>query len=295
MALTGSIQNKRPGAGVYPGAGVAKGGQQGRSALVSNGAASVKPGGSTPAASQRRVTHPGAVNTGGPAAPARPANAAPYGYHATLDRFAKEADPYRVIMRNGKRVTIRLSQMTPAEKVAFANRNKTAAPTAGSPAAPVTAAPPQVALEDSQYFMDLADAQYGLDQSLGGINADLTRLRSNVGGKTLYDTMFERANQQFDQSKRGSRNELAQGNLLRSGAMNRRVGELAGSYADTQRQIDEEYGATAVNRLETQAAQQRAAFAQQQQMLQMAAAQRAQERLAAANAAAYGQTIPGGE
>lgn len=293
MALTGSIQNKRPGAGVYPGAGVAKGGQQGRSALVSNGAASVKSGGATPAASQRRVTQPGASPSLSSKPAARPANAAPYGYQATLDRFEKEADPYRVIVRNGKRVTVRLSQMTPAEKLAFANRNKAGAAPVGG-ASPAVAAQP-VALEDSQYFTDLADAQYGFDQSLVGINSDLARLRANVGGKTLYDTMFERANQQFDQSKRGSRNELAQGNLLRSGAMNRRVGELAGSYADTQRQLDEEYGLTAVNRLETQAAQQRAAFAQQQQALQMAAAQRAQERLAAANAAAYGQTIPGGE
>jgi len=294
MALTGSIQNKRPGAGVYPGAGVAKGGQQGRSALVSNGAASVKPGGSTPAASARRVDTGGGASVPSRPVVKRPENAPPYGYQATLDRFEKDADPYRRIMRNGKSVLVRLSQMTAAEKRAFANRGKApagAAPVAGAPAGYV----PQFSLEDSQYFMDLADAQYGLDQSLGGINADLARLRANVGGKTLYDTMFERANQQFDQSKRGSRNELAQGNLLRSGAMNRRVGELAGSYADTQRQLDEEYGATAVNRLETQAAQQRAAFAQQQQMLQMAAAQRAQERLAAANAAAYGQTIPGGE
>ena len=277
MALTGSIQNKRPGAGVYPGAGVAKGGQQGRSALVTNGAAAVKSGGATPSASARRVTNPGSpVSTPSPAKPAVTAS-----------------DPYRSIMRGGKRVLVRLSQMTPAEKLAFTNRsNAVAAPVAG--ANPAVAAQP-VALEDSQYFSDLADAQYGFDQSLVGINSDLARLRANVGGKTLYDPMFERANQQFDQSKRGSRNELAQGNLLRSGAMNRRVGELAGSYADTQRQLDEEYGLTAVNRLETQAAQQRAAFAQQQQALQMAAAQRAQERLAAANAAAYGQTIPGGE
>lgn len=256
MAFSGSIQNKRPGAGVYPGAGVAKGGQQGRNRLVANGAAAVKSGGYTPRATGALAgwMHPASVRHARPIANS----------HGAL----RPGQPKYVTSPVGG--------------------------AAVKPAPGVVAHPeyvPQFSLHDSDYFTQLADATHGYESQVGGINSDLARLQNRVGGKSLYDTMFERAQNDYLHQMHGARDDMNKRGLRFSGAMDRGAGDLASGYADNQRGLDEQYGATAINSLNTQLAQQRAAFSQQQQLLEMAAASRAQDRLAAANAAAYGSTI----
>lgn len=295
MPLTGSTQNKRPGAGVYPGSGVAQGGQQGRSRVVHNGAAGTKPGGRTPGASQPRgqavtgtfgtpVRRPG-VGTVQPGTP-------PPG-----------TDPYRRTARG----LVRWSRMTAAERAKFGNNPDGSAPgsgvsaggggaAGGVAAAPVAGAPPIPAYEpqlrDSAYFMDFAGAQQGFDDALNPINAELARLRYNgIGGKTLYDTMYQDAEKNFGYQVRDTRDQMHKVGLGRSGRFDRAAAGLGSEWTNTQRELDESVGSTAINRLETQAAQQRAAFSRQQAALEMAAAAREQERRAAYNQSLYGMTI----
>lgn len=302
MALTGSTQNKRPGAGVYAGAGVARGGQQGRPRAVHNGLGGAKPGGATPGASQPR---PGSARPARqPVSYRRPAPApigtVPAGTPAPVGQWLK-------VVKNGKVVRMDRNKMSPEllRKALAMQMNKPGgggavggggAATGPAAAGPTAASPspyvPQFAMHDSDYFMDLAGAQAGFDSELNPINSELERLRyKGVGGKTLYDTMFDRAQQDFNYSVRDTRGDHASRGIGRSGRFDRAAAGLADQWTQGQRGLDEQYGATAINRLETQAAQRRASFAQQKSTLEMAAAARAQQRLQDYNASIYGQTI----
>jgi hypothetical protein len=298
MALTGSLQNKRPGAGVYPGSGVAQGGQQGRMGQL-HGGINAKSGGSTPGASQPRPDMrggaappvPAAGHMGSGTAPPVPPGMqtlaanfkGPRTYKApdgSVRRTAAWADYLR---RSG----VLLAPAKPKPGVPGA-----VAPVAGAPAAVDPGYTPSFALEDSDYFLQLAEAQRGFDDQLNPVNSELARLRyAGVGGKTLYDSMFENANRDFNYSVRDTRDGMHKSGLGRSGRMDRAATGLASGWLDTQRQLDESVGATAINRLETQAAQARSSFAAQQAALQMAAKARADARREAYNASLYGQTI----
>lgn len=205
-------------------------------------------------------------------------------------------------MRNGRSVLVRLSQMTPAERAAqMAPRPTGGAAAPAGPAAPdtpgpVAGAPPipqyNPQLQDSSYFMDLAGAQAGFDSALNPINSELSRLRyKGVGGQTLYDSMFADAQRNFNYGVRDTRDQMHKVGLGRSGRFDRAAAGLGTDWVNQQRQLDETVGSTAINRLETQAAQARASFAQQQAALQMAAAAREQERRDAYNQSLYGMTI----
>lgn len=293
MALTGQTQNKRPGAGVYPGAGVAQGGQQGRMNTM-HGGIGAKSGGATAKASQPRNADPrGPAFDVAPISPGKPhiKHGQDSGRLPMPKPFVKPQGGMRYVTRGGKRVAVAWNQLTPAEKLRFQQAAPgAAAPVAGAPAAP--AYTPSFALEDSDYFMGLAGAQADFDGALNPINSELAKLRyAGVGGKTLYDTMYENANRDFGYSVRDTRDQMHKQGLGRSGRMDRAASGLASGWTDTQRQLDETVGGTAINRLETQAAQARSSFASQQAALQMAAADRARQRREAYNASLYGQTI----
>lgn len=311
MALTGSTQNRRPGAGVYPGSGVAQGGQQGRSRVMHNGVGA-RSGGRTPGASQPRVTgtfaapRPGQLPAGSTAKPGmmpRPSTRLPPGVGQPLPEASRPTDGYLWVVKNGKKVRMHRSAMSPdllaaALKMGMNKPNVAGGGGAvgGVAAAPVAGAPPIPAYEpqlrDSAYFMDLAGAQQGFDDALNPINAELARLRYNgIGGKTLYDTMYQDAEKNFGYQVRDTRDQMHKVGLGRSGRFDRAAAGLGSEWTNTQRELDESVGSTAINRLETQAAQQRAAFSRQQAALEMAAAAREQERRAAYNQSLYGMTI----
>lgn len=282
MALTGSTQPKRYGAGVYSGSGVNAGGQSGRSNAVMNGIG--KQGGATARASQPKPaagwTAPVAATS---ARPAQPANS--HGAYAGPKQTA--ADPYRRVMRNGKSVLVRLSQLRPGD----VHPGGAVTAPAGPGGVAGGAAPPAYDIHDSDYYTGLANEQAGLESALNPFQSELAKLRANVGGKTLYDTMFDRANSGFMDAVSRSRDDASKRGLLRSGAYDKQAAQLGQDWTAQQDELTNTYGSGRINTLEQQIAQQKAAFAQQQQALEMAAAARARERLAAANQSIYGQTI----
>lgn len=266
MAFTGSIHNKRPGAGVYPGAGVARGGTQGRMNIMHNGVGA-QGGGYTPGATGKRFVKPGSSVK---PVPINRFNTGARGHVANASRFVA---PHRA--------PVTATPPVPATPVT---------PTAG----PVAPAPyvPQFELHDSNYFNDLAGIQRGLDDQLNPIQGELSRLQyRGIGGKTLYERMYEQAQRQFQLGVRDARGDAAKSGLLRSGRFDRTAGDLSSGWVDQQAQLDDELGGGALNRLHTQEAQARASFAEQQRSLELAAAERARQRLADYNASIYGQTI----
>lgn len=284
MALNGATNPKRYGAGVYTGSGVNAGGQQGRMAISANGIGGAKPGGATPGASQPKpVARPVATSQATALHTSYPGKAVTTTFGAT--------EPYRSVIRNGKRVLVRLSQLTPAERAGKPPVAGTK-PTTGAPTL-ATGKPldPLYNIHDSDYYNSYANEQYDLESQLNPIQSELAKLRSNVGGKTLYDTMYERANQGFLQSVASSRDDASKSGLLRSGAYDRTAADLGQSWVAQQDELSNTVGSGRINMLEQNIQQQRSAFAQRQQLLEQAAAARARERLAAASENIYGQTI----
>lgn len=283
MAFTGSIQNRRPGAGVYPGAGVARGGQQGRMGAITNGVGGARQGGATARASQPRRQTTGGIGTVPQGTPPPVPARTPRGRTFTDGRGNLRAIGGRIIRAAPPLRTPSPDLMTTPQPGA--------PPIPPEPLDQPPAYTPQFELHDSEYFMGLADEQASLDQALNPMQSELAKLRTPMGGKTLFDSMFERANTDFLETVRGSRVGAAQSGLLRSGAYNRQAAGLGSDWVRQQDELSNQYGAGRINALETQSAQARAAFAQRQRALEMAAAARARDRLAAANAAIYGQTI----
>lgn len=263
MALTGSTQPKRPGAGVYPGAGVAAGGQQGRSNAITNGIG--KQGGATARASQPKP---------------------PVGYQSTLNSFAQQAQARLPAASNGSR--------------AGAPQRPLVKPGALKPLAPVTPGPPRPPLgtqdetgayRDSRYFMDRAALQGQYDTSLADPFSELTRLRAVTNGQTLYDRMYADANDRFMRNVSGTRNDASLSGLLRSGAYDRQAADLASAYGNEQQDLYSTVGAGRIRDLEASVAQQQAALQQQLAALALSSEERMRQQRAAENAATYGQTI----
>jgi hypothetical protein len=290
MAFTGSIQNKRPGAGVYPGAGIARGGTQGRMNTM-HGGIGARSGGYTPGATGKRRITTGARQPFTPAGPAT----------HTTPNATRPTSGYVWVVKNGERVRVHRDTLTPdvLKRALQMQMNggagfgtKPVADPAQDPAAGLPGYKPVFELHDSTYFNDLAGYQRQLDDDLNPLQGELARIQyRGVGGKTLYERMYERAQSDFTRGLRDTRGEAARSGLLRSGRFDRQAGEMSNSWVDQQAQLDNELGAGAVNRLQTQQAQARARFAESQRLLELAAAERARERLAAYNAATYGQTI----
>lgn len=281
-SLNGSIQNKRPGAGVYPGAGVAAGGQQGRLGVMHGGVGGAKTGGATAGASQRA-----------------PVKSVVQSAHAVA--AAPSKTKYAYVTRGGQRVAVNQTLLTPAEKLKL-GLTKPGAPITPQPGGVIpspspTAASPAVNLHDSQYFMDLAGLTGQFDTQRSPLQAELAKLQYHgVGGKTLYDTMYDRANAGFMDSISQQRDAASKSGLLRSGYGTKQLNEMGDAWTQQQADLSNQYGEGRINELNTQQAQLAAQQAQQQSLLELAAEQRKREAMAASNAAVYGQTImPAGE
>jgi hypothetical protein len=216
--------------GVYAGSGVARGGQQGKSS-IGNGVVGVARGGGP------RVG----------ATPARPTNS-----HGPAFNKPKPIaqDPYRRVTRNGQSVLVRLSRLTPAERLSF---NKPAPGQPGAIEDPVAAMPGEVtpqmappsfdAYRDSTYWDELRAEQRAFDEANNPLVAKLASLNARgAGGKTLYDLMYEQANSAFHRNKNLSRGEAAKRGVTRSGYMDRTLSELGANYLSQQDQLMREYG-----------------------------------------------------
>jgi hypothetical protein len=183
---------------------------------------------------------------------------------------SKPVDPYKWITRNGQRVLVRTSQMTPAERAALG-----AAPV--SPAADPAAKPRPDAptwdqfanYQDPDYFIGLNNLRNeqglvgmpGPDGMLGtaddilqhqGAQSKLATLNQRIdpttfkpvsmGGETLYDVLYQR------QQATDTRNLLANGDqagkmgLMRSGWRDQQLSDLAGQSAGAMDQLVRQYG-----------------------------------------------------
>lgn len=264
--------------GIYPGSGIARGGQQGRSAIMHNGIGGTRAGGgitagSSPATSAARVVaqataaRPPSAGTGiGTVAPGTPPPVANGGY---LRVYIKGA--------NGKYTigTMHRSKMTPAQlhaALASPLNKAAAAPTPESHADPAPGAQPDgaapapslspLSFKDSNYWYDYDQAQRDYRAKVDPLNAERAALTDTAkyGGKTLYDVMFDEAQQKWTQDLRSTRDQQAKANLLRSGHGQNQLVDLDGVLRKTQTGISDQYGAGRLTSLNTQLANYNADF-----------------------------------
>lgn len=157
-----------------------------------------------------------------------------------------------------------------------------------SPAAPV--APPvgpggQVVPPPAPDFTRFMDADYfdGLreatQQNYGVMNPLRSELGSlqarGIGGKTMYDRLYERAQGDFMYGNRMARDEASHNNLLRSGHFDRVTGQMGQQWADQQADLYSKNGQGRIDEINRMLQQQQQQFDQVKSYLAQAASQRA--------------------
>lgn len=237
MPLAGNLQRLNRGAGVYPGSGVSRGGQQARSGTVHNGAGGARQG--------------GGARLGGSLARA-----------GTLSGSLTRATPGKP---NKPKPTPGKPRVTPA--------------LAPAPVRPAIPTPPDFTLwQDSQYLDEVRGVRNQYESELNPVNSEIESLQTKgLSGKTMYDSLYGRAQDDFGQSVFQARDDASKRGLLVSGAHNRTRTGLADDWITKQQGLSDQYGANRIAKLV--ASRQRMQLAQQQQMadLQRSSSARGQE------------------
>lgn len=129
--------------------------------------------------------------------------------------------------------------------------------TTPQPAAP----PPQpdlrpLTFKDSQYWMDWDAANRELRSRTDPLNAELASLQDTTkyGGQTLYDFMYQQAQDKWFQGVRSARDQAARAGALRSGRTQRNLLDMDGDLRNQQMQLNDTYWSGRINRLTTEIA-----------------------------------------
>jgi hypothetical protein len=245
----GTVQPSRQSAGVYPGAGVARGGQQGRLGVMHGGFGGTRSGGRTSSASK-----PSTVGDLGSRPSTMPTGTKPGSWTVGSQQ------PSRQETLLGSKLDYAAQQKAQAD--AIANR------------------PYEDPMEhlarflDAQYWFDLMGVQQERDASVNPLVAEIDSLTRRTDGRTMYDAMIERAERDHRFEARRTRGVASQQGSLRSGMTNRRYSELDDAFVDTRLNLLNSHGSNRVEQLEMQRAQVLQAYQQQQLALAFAAAQR---------------------
>lgn len=257
--LFSAIQARRPAAGLYPGSGVAQGGQQGRMAIMHNGIGGVHAGhtGSIPGRA------PGDQNT------------------------SKGPRPNAFLPNNG--ANGRPILHPPAHPI---HTTKPTPPGTRKPIVPGAPVDPFARYEDSSYF----DALQGLRDKLNSaVNPLLSKINSlnsryiqnpdgsttlaGVGkGQTVYDMLLKQSQDNFNRSLMTTAQKASSQGLLHSGALGLQKADLGNQYFKTSQDLYNTQGQGALDALNQQQLAAQQDFTASQSSVQRAAIARALAR-----------------
>mgnify|MGYP001593425305 CR=1 FL=1 len=280
MAISGNNRNRRRGSGVYAGSGgtagnqVNAGGNGSRSRTVHNGAGGTRRGGghgaagSQPANTFRRTS----INNNGVTGLVRPEdyNFKPErlrpitGYKGPAGFFRRGSEGYGYINKQGVTATARASKARTAKLLRnpLQPRRTTGpgggiAPNIGSainPSQPVSPANPVDfgAYQDSDYFDQLRQARTGYESEINPYQSELEGLQAkgNITGRTLYDELYNKAQDEFGQGVLSARDAASKRGLLVSGAFDRIRTGLANDWVGQQQDLYNTKGAGRINQLQ---------------------------------------------
>lgn len=240
-ALLGSVTPRNPAAGVYPGSGVAAGGQQGRMGLMHGGFAA----------------RSGAGLGGGSSL--KPAGAGVSGHAGSANAWPKPptlgdnssvgtAGPVTVGSRPGGVLTQNFGSGGSGAAGPLGGGNghdhgpavyKRPPHTGGG----VTPTDPFAQYQDAAYWHDYGGLQDQFHSAYDPLTSELGGLQAkDASGQTLYDRLYAKAHTDFLNSASSTRLGEAQQGLLRSGQAERDAQGLDDSWNKTQSDLMGQYG-----------------------------------------------------
>jgi hypothetical protein len=289
MAIGGNNKKRRTGRGTYAGTSnvagsqVASGGNAARSRTVHNGAGGTRQGGGHGAAGSQPAVNrfkPEALrsvdNYKGPAGFFRRGSAG-YGY------INKQGNTATAAPQRARSAQLLRNPLQPRRTTGGIAPNIGGAINPARPAAPIGTGPAHTpdftTYQDADYFDDLRELQSGYEGEINPYLSELESLKSTsgIGGKTLYDTLYSKAQDEFGQNVLGARDAASKRGLLVSGAFDRTRSGLSGDWLQQQQDLYNRVGAGRISEL--QRLQQNAELRRQQALgnLQRAASARGQQ------------------
>lgn len=231
--LYGAMRPRNPGAGLYPGSGVAIGGQQGRSGSVHNGISSISGGG---------------LGTGGSA----------MGFGSVARPRLRSQAIVQSINRVGSSTGGSAMTGRPTPIIGGSSLG-------GHTAAPVD---PFARYQDSQYWDSLTGLQDQLSAAQNPLLAKINTLRarytpdaahpgrsllsSNGQGETLYDQLYRQAQDNFTRSLGNASSAANQHGLLHSGYLDTQKSGLGQQFSGTSNDLYNTQGQGAIDALDQQ-------------------------------------------
>jgi hypothetical protein len=130
---------------------------------------------------------------------------------------------------------------------------------------------------DSQYWQDYAQQFAALRGQTRPFEAQIKGLQSQLNGKTLYDRLYEQAQNDLNTKLRESRFSASKRGLLRSGAQELASAGLGTAFSNQATDLSNQYGAGKINELQQNITDAKTGFQDALAQLSLAAINRAGE------------------
>jgi hypothetical protein len=155
-------------------------------------------------------------------------------------------------------------------------------------------APPSFdAYRDADYWDAFRSEQRGYDDAVNPLLSELAGLQAKgAGGKTIYDLMYERSNNDFRKSNMLQRDTASKQGLLRSGYGNEQSSALGESWLSQQDELNNKYGQGRISAIEQQRIKLQQQFDEAKRLMALAAADRGSQNYLNQTAASYAPLLP---